>query len=70
MSEVIIPTFEAHPAPPEPSKGEREYVAAPVIGARQRCQKKAERRARPEGHQRDQATETDDERRRAPSSGR
>jgi hypothetical protein len=27
MSEVTTPTFEAHPAPPEPSKGERECQA-------------------------------------------
>ena len=44
-----------------------EYVAAPMIGARHRGEKKAERRTRTERHQRDQAAEADDQRRRAPS---
>ena len=48
-------------------QGESEDVAAPVIGARHRRQEEAHRRARTERHQRDQAAEADDQRRRAPA---
>ncbi len=48
-------------------QGEGEDVAAPMIGGRQRGEKKAERRARPKRHQRDQAAGADDHRRRAPA---
>ncbi len=47
-----------------------EDVAAPVIGARQRREEEAERRARPERDERDQAAEADDQRRRAPIRAR
>ena len=47
-----------------------EYVAAPVIGGRHRGEEKAERGTRAEGHQRDQAAETDDQHWRAPSAAR
>ena len=46
---------------------EGEDVAAPMIGARQRREKKTERRARPECDQRNQAAEADHQRRRPPA---
>jgi hypothetical protein len=56
-------------APEQILQGKRkgEDVAAPVIGARQRREEEAERRARPERNECDQAAEADGQGRRAPA---
>src|SRR5262249_7292703 len=47
-----------------------EDVAVPAVGPRHRREKEAERGARPEAHQRHQATAHHDQRRRAPADAR
>src|SRR5262249_7265391 len=44
-----------------------KHITAPAVGARQRRQKETERRARPETDDRNDATESDQDRRRAPA---
>ena len=45
---------------------QREHVAAPAVGGAHRPEEEAERRARPEGDEADQAAADQDDRRRAP----